>query len=131
VLPLLAKCLPSRKPPIINRGTWARHAAMRQVTADFVTACVQHTQQQQQQQDGTADSSRQAQAGGQDGSGVQDCLQQPVCQVVSLGAGSDSSWFSLQQQGWPLLPAVHYIELDYHEVGALGPALCKASFVQS
>ncbi|WIA20144.1 hypothetical protein OEZ85_005994 [Tetradesmus obliquus] len=129
VLPLLARCPPSRKPPLINRGTWARHAAMRQVTTDFVAACLQHAQQQQQQQqqaanaEGGNSSPAEASAGAQQESSSIDSsssssVSQSVCQVVSLGAGSDSSWFSLQQQGWGLLPAVHYIELDYQEMVA-------------
>ncbi|KAF6261105.1 S-adenosyl-L-methionine-dependent methyltransferase [Scenedesmus sp. NREL 46B-D3] len=95
---------------------------MRQVTTDFVAACVQHAQQQQQHSG--ADSSRQRgqAAEAQQGSSTSSMdassgsVTQPLCQVVCLGAGSDSSWFSLQQQGWGLLPAVRYIELDYHEV---------------
>jgi hypothetical protein len=36
----------------------------------------------------------------------------------------------LQQQGWPLLPAVHFIELDYHEVRAMGQWVCAPSCSQ-
>jgi hypothetical protein len=91
---------------------------MRQVLTDFVAACLQHAQQQQQQQqqqDTPQDSQVQAAAGDQQDSSSSS-VAQPVCQVVSLGAGNDSSWFSLQQQGQGLVPAVHYIELDYQEV---------------
>jgi hypothetical protein len=89
---------------------------MRQVLTDFVTACVQHAQEQQPHASATA-------VAAHDSSSV----QQPVCQVVSLGAGSDSSWFCLQQQGWALLPSVHYMELDYQEVrGSLGREYVRA-----
>lgn len=104
ILPLLHKSLPSRKPPIINRGTWARHAVMRQITSDFVTACA-------------TGSSASGGAGPLSSSDSSTWLQ-PVCQVVALGAGNDSSWFNSRHQGWPLLPAAHFIELDYQEVSS-------------
>jgi hypothetical protein len=116
ILPLLHKSLTSRKPPIINRGTWARHAATKQVTQDFITACVQAARAAGSST--AATSTEAAAAGGSNGgSSSGSSSPQPVCQVVVLGAGSDSSWFNMRQQGWPLLPAAHFIELDYGEVG--------------
>lgn len=121
VLPLLHKSLPTRKPPIINRGTWARHAVFRQVTHDFVTACTQHVAASSTTPGspaadtaaaaGTADSST-----GSNGSASTSRWDQPICQVVALGAGTDSSWFNLRHQAWELLPAAHFIEMDFQEV---------------
>lgn len=134
VLPLLHKSLPSRKPPIINRGTWARHAVMRQVTHDFVTACTQQHSETTHSQpaaaaeasaEGTAEGTAEASAGAAAPSeppGSSSAWVSPVCQVVALGAGTDSSWFNLQHQAWELLPAAHFIDLDYQEVGAAAVA---------
>jgi hypothetical protein len=43
-----------------------------------------------------------------------------VCQVVVLGAGSDSSWFQLAHTRWPQLGAARFIELDHQEVRCVG-----------
>lgn len=125
VLPLLHKSLPSRKPPLINRGTWARHAVFRQVTHDFITACTSHNISSSNSSHraaamgaaaDTAVPDASADSGSSSRRGWEQQQQQPVCQVVALGAGTDSSWFSLQQQAWELLPAAHFIELDFQEV---------------
>ena len=119
ILPLLHKAAPSRKPPIINRGTWARHAVFRQVTHDFITACTAATASLTHAAAAAHGSSTSSASGdinssSNDGSGSR--WEQPVCQVVTLGAGTDSSWFSLRQQAWELSPAAHFIELDFQEV---------------
>eukprot|EP00879_Flechtneria_rotunda_P009571 GHRR01010017.1.p1 GENE.GHRR01010017.1~~GHRR01010017.1.p1 ORF type:complete len:364 (+),score=139.60 GHRR01010017.1:1114-2205(+) len=155
ILPMLAKCPVSRKPPIINRGTWARHAVLRQILVDFVTACVQQHPQQHTVQDASAAKASSQQQGQrqhqlhEQASGRQAAVCLPVsaqqnqqatqqgasstpatqvakaavrpasacvCQVVALGAGTDSTWFNLQQQAWPHLKVVHYIEMDFPEV---------------
>jgi hypothetical protein len=115
ILPLLHKTAPSRKPPIINRGTWARHAVFRQVTHDFITACTSAPASLTHAA-ATAHGSSTSSASGDTNSSSGSKWEQPVCQVVTLGAGTDSSWFSMRQQAWELLPAAHFIELDFQEV---------------
>ena len=120
VLPLLHKSVVSRKPPIINRGTWARHAVMRQLTDDFVTACTRACHAALTPSQTAAAAAHEACSAASSSNSSSSGWPQPICQVVALGAGSDSSWFSLQQQGWTLLPAAHFIELDFQEVGGAG-----------
>jgi hypothetical protein len=97
---------------------------MRQVTHDFITACTQqHTETTNNQPAAAAEAATAAAcAAAAEPSGVPGESSRvwvsPVCQVVALGAGTDSSWFNLQHQVWELLPAAHFIELDYQEVGA-------------
>lgn len=136
VLPLLHKSLPSRKPPIINRGTWARHAVFRQITHDFITACMQNSTALVPN-NAPADAATAGEVGASrswtnaqcssSGTGSSDSSRwaQPICQVVALGAGTDSSWFNLQHQAWDMLPAAHFVEMDFQEVSRLACSVCR------
>lgn len=129
VLPLLHKSLPIRKPPIINRGTWARHAVFRQITHDFVKACTQHAAASSTTTTSQPPAAAAGTAAGTDsstGSAGSSRWDQPICQVVAMGAGTDSSWFNLRHQAWGLLPAAHFIEMDFQEVR---PAVCRCALV--
>jgi hypothetical protein len=116
---LLAKGLPSRKSPLINRGTWARHAVVRQIIQDFAATCLeQHLNQTNHQQHPQQHASSDITCGS-----CSSLVMGPICQVVVWGAGSDSTWFNLQLQDWELLPAVRYIEVDHPEVNSTSAVL--------
>ena len=77
----------ARRSPLVNRGYYARYAAVRRIVREFFAACGQ-----------------QGGAGGVGG-----------CQVINLGAGFDTLYFSLKAAGeWPA--GARMCELDFADV---------------
>ncbi|KAL5705371.1 hypothetical protein ACHQM5_023681 [Ranunculus cassubicifolius] len=83
---------PVRRAPIINRGYYARWAALRKLLVQFLT------------------SENQSDAGGQ------------KKQILSLGAGFDTTYFQLQEEG---TAPYMYVELDFKEVTSKKAALIE------
>ncbi|KAL5728445.1 hypothetical protein ACHQM5_001527 [Ranunculus cassubicifolius] len=83
---------PVRRAPIINRGYYARWAALRKLLVQFLT------------------SENQSDGGGQ------------KKQILSLGAGFDTTYFQLQEEG---TAPYMYVELDFKEVTSKKAALIE------
>ena len=88
---------PRRRAPLINRGYYARVACFDTLITSFLSTCVA-------QQTGEAGEKSTAEGA---------ASTAPRAQIVSLGAGSDTTFFRLTAQG--LLPAdgVRFIEVDH------------------
>ncbi|XP_048141258.1 leucine carboxyl methyltransferase 1 homolog isoform X2 [Rhodamnia argentea] len=85
---------PVRRSPIINRGYFARWAALRKLLGQFLN-CERHTEEK----------------------GINK-------QILSLGAGFDTTYFQLQDEGKaPYL----YVELDFKEVTCKKAAIIETS----
>lgn len=108
----------SRRSPLINRGYFTRYAALRALLDLFLRLTTASTPEQQQQQEPeaapcTTPASQQQPSA--PSAGLSACGGGSRCQVISLGAGFDTTWWQLAAQGRHPRGAP-YIELDFKEV---------------
>jgi tRNA wybutosine-synthesizing protein 4 len=87
---------PAPRPPLINRGYYTRHAILRSLLLDFFE------------------------------SGAEHCERSPRRQVLSLGAGYDTSFFQLCKDGL-VHSGITWVELDFLEVTRRKASIVDAS----
>ncbi|KAF9355388.1 hypothetical protein BGX26_006636 [Mortierella sp. AD094] len=100
---------PSRRPPLINRGSYLRTTSLNALTEQFIKSAITTTENSKSTPTCSSSSSSQSQS--------------PVRkQIVSLGCGSDTRYFNFKRKG---LFVHKYFEIDFQESTAKKAAVIK------